>query len=100
MGAVVDRGTPATDLAARRVAELAISDQDVYPDGAVFLAADLPDFGRIIHRELLEGSAIVVIYPDGRERLVEPRDPRRETSARARSTSDAPRGIRRFFGRS
>lgn len=95
----MDRSTVATDLAFKRVAELAVSDQDVYPDGAVFLAADIPDFGRIIYRELLEGSAIVVIYPDGRERLVEPRDPRRETLARAERAGHALRSIRRFFGR-
>lgn len=47
-----------------------------YPDGAVFIAADLPNFGRVMSRALLEGDPIVVIYPDGRERLVRPRSPR------------------------
>ena len=78
MSASVDstKSTEATDLATRRVIELATgSAPDAYPDDVVFIPADIPDFGQALGRALLERSPIVVVYPDGRERLIEPVDP-------------------------
>lgn len=56
---------------------------DCYPDGATFIAADLPDFGRVLHRAILEREPIVVVYPDGRERVVQAYSPRGRASVSA-----------------
>lgn len=73
MGAVANN-TRATELAFDRVTELLLADEIDYPNRAVFVPADLPDFGKVMGRALLRDETIVVIFPDGRERLIEPID--------------------------
>jgi hypothetical protein len=74
MGAVASNNTPATDLAFDRVAELIVADEIDVPNRSVFIPADIPDFGSVMRRALLEERPIVVIYPDGCERVIEPAD--------------------------
>lgn len=64
-----------------------------YPDGAVLIAADLPDFGAEIARALRDRAPIVVFYPDGQERVIRPR-PWAELGAKMR-VGRAFRAIRR-----
>jgi hypothetical protein len=68
--AVVAKRTKAIDLAFDRVAELIVADESGYPNEMVFIPADVPDFGQLLSRALLGDVAIMVIYPDGRERFI------------------------------
>lgn len=71
MGAVTKGNTPATEIVFDRViAMLENEDDSAYPNDAVFVPADLPDFDEIMSETLLEDSPIIVVYSDGRERLV------------------------------
>ena len=76
--------TNGTDRAVERVKSLIQNGGDAearYPKDTLFLAADHADFARILKRSLLEGSPVVVIYADGRERFVQPKDPSEVGSA-------------------
>jgi hypothetical protein len=46
-----------------------------YPNDALFLEADAPDLGQALREAFLEDNPIIVVYPDGQERLIEARDP-------------------------
>lgn len=73
MGAVTKgNNSPATELIFERVIALLDDDKfdSVYPNDTVFVAADLPRFGKVIERALLKEKPVVVVYPDGRERLI------------------------------
>lgn len=74
MGTVASNNTPATDLAFDRVAELIVADEIDVPNRSVFIPADIPAFGSVMKSALLEDKPIVVIYPDGYERVIEPVD--------------------------
>lgn len=70
--------TEATDRAIERVKSLIASDADAegrYPNDTLFLASDHPQFARLVKESLLKRTPVVVVYPDGRERLIRPLDP-------------------------
>jgi hypothetical protein len=73
MGAVSkSTNTPALEIIFDRVTSLLEADEfdDSYPNDTVFIAADLSDFGKVISRALLKEKPIVVVYPDGSERVI------------------------------
>jgi hypothetical protein len=45
-------------------------DEYDYPNDVVFIAADLPDFDVIMQRALKKEKPILVVYPDGTDRLI------------------------------
>lgn len=67
--------TPASRLAADRMEiaiERAITGHPLYPSGTAFVGSDLPNLGDILARHVRERTPVVVVYPDGEERLVGP----------------------------
>lgn len=73
------RRTPGSVLASERF-DAAIEDAieerpERYPNGSVFVGADLPDLGSALARDIREGRPVVLVYPDGAERIIEPREP-------------------------
>jgi hypothetical protein len=46
-----------------------------YPNGAAFVGADLPGLGKILAENAREDRAVVLVYPDGAEWIVEPHRP-------------------------
>lgn len=70
MGALTNGSTPALDIIIDRVTSKLEADDFDYPNDVVFIPADNPDFGSMIGRCLCEDRPIVVVYPDGRERLI------------------------------
>jgi len=72
--ATLDRSQSAAgDLAVERfrlAIELAIEGRSPYPDGAAFVAADLPNLGEVLARYARERRPVVLIYPDGEERIL------------------------------
>jgi hypothetical protein len=73
MGTVTKgNNSPATEIIFERVVALLEEDKfdETYPNDVSFIAADLPGFGEAMAEALLEGKPIVVVFPDGRERLI------------------------------
>ncbi|HET6997670.1 MAG TPA: hypothetical protein VFI03_03690 [Solirubrobacterales bacterium] len=71
MGAVAKGNTPALEIIFDRViAMIENEDDSAYPNDSVFVPADHPDFGAMIGSSLLEENPIVVVYADGRERII------------------------------
>jgi len=71
MGAVAKKGnTKATEIIFDRVTRAIERDQFDYPNDVVFVASDLPDFGSIMQRALKKEQPILVVFPDGSERLI------------------------------
>jgi hypothetical protein len=70
MGAVVKSNTKATEIIFDRVTKAIELDEYDYPNDVVFVAADLPDFGIVMRRALKKEQPIIVVYPDGSERLI------------------------------
>jgi hypothetical protein len=70
MGAVAKGTTPALDVIFERVISKLEADEFDYPNDVVFLPADHPDFGAMIGNRLQEERPIIVVFPDGRERLI------------------------------
>lgn len=78
-----DIRTPGSILASQRF-DAAIEDGIAerparYPNGAAFVGADLPGLGEILARNAREDRAVVLVYPDGEEWVVEPHKPARVT---------------------
>lgn len=46
-----------------------------YPNGAAFVGADMPGLGDVLARHAREGRPVVLVYPDGEERVLEPHKP-------------------------
>jgi hypothetical protein len=72
--------TPGAVLASQRF-DAAIEDGIAerparYPFGATFVGADLPGLGAILANKARAGRAVVLVYHDGEERVIEPRRPR------------------------
>jgi len=75
MGPVADHhGTAATrDHAFRKLDEAidaTIAGESLYPDGAAFVPVDIEGVGDVIAREAREGRDIVLVYPDGSDRVL------------------------------
>jgi hypothetical protein len=72
MGTVAKKGnTKATEIIFDRVTAMIENEDDsAYPNNSSFIPADHPDFGAMIGRRLREDRPIVVVYADGRERLI------------------------------
>ncbi|MGH2855011.1 MAG: hypothetical protein ACRDLF_12570 [Solirubrobacteraceae bacterium] len=71
--------TPGSVLASRRF-DAAIEDGIAerparYPNKACFVGADVPNLGQVLARNARAGRAVVLIYPDGEEWVVESRRP-------------------------
>jgi hypothetical protein len=71
--------TPGSVLASERF-DAAIEDAieerpERYPNGSAFVGADMPGLGQVLARNAREGRTVVLVYPDGAERIIEPREP-------------------------
>jgi hypothetical protein len=71
--------TPGSLLASQRfdaAIEDALAERPArYPNGAAFIGGDLPNLGTILAEEAREGRAVVLVYPDGEEWVIEPHKP-------------------------
>lgn len=71
--------TPGSVLASRRfdvAIEDAIAERPArYPNKACFVGADVPDLGQVLALNAREGRAVVLVYPDGKEWVVESHRP-------------------------
>ncbi len=77
--------TPGSILASERL-DAAIADATAerpsrYPNGATFVGADLPGLGAILAENAREARAVVLVYPDGEEWVIEPHKPASAPSA-------------------
>jgi hypothetical protein len=74
--ATLDRSESAAgELTAERfrlATELAIEGRSPYPDGAAFVAADLPNLGEVVAGYAREHRPVVIVYGDGEERMLVP----------------------------
>jgi hypothetical protein len=72
--------TPGSMLASRRfdaAIEDAIAERPArYPNGAAFVGGDLPDLGAILAESARRERAVVLVYPNGDEWVIEPHKPR------------------------
>jgi hypothetical protein len=79
--------TPGSILASQRfdaAVEDGIAERPArYPNGASFVGADLPGLGSILAENARENRAVVLVYPDGEEWIVEPHKPAASTSRAA-----------------
>jgi hypothetical protein len=74
MARLENQRTVATELAAERfrlATELAV-EAEARPEGAAFVAADLAELGSIVARHARERRPVVLVYPDGDERILTP----------------------------
>jgi hypothetical protein len=61
------------DAASQRFQDLATSPElDTYPNRMHLIAADNPRHDEMATRALLEGKAVLLVYSDGRELLIQP----------------------------
>lgn len=61
---------PEVELAFERFREALKSEPGRYPRGAAFLAAEADFAPRVLLRHIREGQPVVLVYPDGEERIV------------------------------
>lgn len=76
----IEGSTVATELAFERMGralDVAGHHRHDYPRDAVFVPADLPDFGLVLARYLRGHKPVIVVYPDGTERMLVPGEPAR-----------------------
>jgi hypothetical protein len=78
MATVTKKRTLGSELASKRF-DAAIDDAieerpDRYPNGSAFVGADVPYLGESLARYAREGRPVVLVYPDGVERIIEPRE--------------------------
>lgn len=76
-----------TSLATERFLA-AIEGRDDYPDGATFVGADEPRAWAAVQRSVREGKVVVLVFPDGEERIIRPA---RRSGSRARTAARALR---------
>jgi hypothetical protein len=74
-----EKRPPGCELASERF-DAAIEDAieerpERYPNGSVFIGADLPGLGESLARNAREGRTVVLVYPDGAERIIESHEP-------------------------
>jgi len=61
------------DTASRRMDALLTSPElDTYPSPMHLVAADNPRHDEMATRALLDGDSVLIVYPDGRELLIQP----------------------------
>jgi len=75
MAELANPSTAAAALAAQRfelAIELALDGKSPYPNGAAFVASDMPGFGETLARYARERIPVVIVYPDGEERILTP----------------------------
>ena len=58
-----------------------------YPKGAVFVDAEASFAGSAIVRNAREGLPVVLVYPDGVEKIIEPASPATEASGSIRTSA-------------
>lgn len=63
--------TDSADLTFERF-KAALGGAGTYPKGAVFVDAEAPYAGSTVVRNMRDGQAVVLVYPDGLERIVGP----------------------------
>jgi len=67
--------TPAGRLASARMdaaIQAAIDGEPIYPDRTVFVGSDHAKLGDVMRRRALERAPVLIVYPDGEERLLLP----------------------------
>jgi hypothetical protein len=74
-----DTRTPGSILALERF-DAAIEDGLAerparYPHGSCFVGGDVPNLGAILAHNAREGRAVVLVYPNGEEWVIEPHKP-------------------------
>ena len=74
MAEAIDKSpTPGTQRAAERVKDVIREGlEDRYPPGTAFVAVDVPGASKAIKRYSLAGRPMVLMFPDGTERRIEP----------------------------
>ena len=78
------------DAASRRFDVLWTSPElDTYPSPMHLVAADNPRHDEIATRALLDGDAVLIVYPDGHELLIQP-EPSGGARLETRRPSDQP----------
>lgn len=95
MAAVDTTRTPAGELAGERL-DTAVGmsirgEPSSYPSGAAFVPADLHGLGEVLSRYARERRPVVLVYPDGDERLLVAVDPE--------GLGDAVAGVVRTLGK-
>lgn len=65
-------GREAAFSAFERATDDAIAGRDTYPDGSIFVGTDLPGWEKTLLRALKERRPVVLVDPDGQERIVTP----------------------------
>jgi hypothetical protein len=58
----------------RLAIDLAVEGKSPYPNEAAFIAADLPNLGAVLAEHARERRPVVLVYPDGEERILMPRE--------------------------
>jgi hypothetical protein len=76
------QGGEASTIAVQRFRDAMEGRATGYPQGAIFVASDAPYARKTLVRAMREGQAVVLIFPDGQERVVRGEIPR---SGRRRS---------------
>jgi hypothetical protein len=75
MATLDQSASAARQLAAERfrlATDLAVEGRSPYPDEAAFVATGLPKLGEIVAEYAKERRAVVLVYPDGEERVLVP----------------------------
>jgi len=85
--------TPAQEIIWAKNDQAITSDYWPYPNGVVFVPADVPWVGEALVRDFLEKKTVALVYPDGAELLLEPREPGLPRRRRV------PRLVGRLLGR-
>lgn len=67
--------SPATELALARMdaaIDAAIAGEPIYPNDTLFVGSDLEGLGEVLRRGAREDFPVLIVYPDGEERLLLP----------------------------
>ncbi|MHB1571852.1 MAG: hypothetical protein ACYC0H_21975 [Solirubrobacteraceae bacterium] len=73
--ATLDDKSTASQFAAERfrlAIDLAVEGKSPYPNEAAFVASDLPNLGSVLAEHAKEHRPVVLVYPDGEERVLMP----------------------------
>ncbi len=100
MAELANPSTAAAALAAQRfelAIELAIEGKSPYPNGAAFVASDLPGFGETLARYARERILVVIVYPDGEERILTPKSVAPEPAPAIAAIAIRPEHVVRVF---